>query len=647
MTGRLADNIKAAKESPTAVAARLAKLDPAEAEVLAADEAKRLGIRLSVLRRSIDAARKRQSGAGKAPSRSKRRAQPDDQRPVIKLAGGQLHDEAAEAELHLARHPNVFQRGGQLVRIGRMAEPSNGSVRRSQGELVILPHNLATMRAALTEAVLFKKYDRRTEEYLPVNCPSDLADVVLSSSGQWENTRPLHGVVESPTVRRDGTVLDKPGYDARTGLYFDPGGVEFPPVPDRPSRDQALAALEVLKEPFRDIPFVAEADLAVALSCVITALTRRSMRAAPAFAFSAPKPGSGKTLTATLASYISTGRPPALMSQAEDAESERKRLFSILLEGAVVACIDNIERPLASDSLCSILTEPLFRDRQLGASRTVTAPTCITWALTGNNLSVVGDLSTRTLISRIDPECERPEEREFGVNLHDDVPKQRPRFVVAALTAVRGYIAAGSPRLGVPSYGRFEDWQELCRFPLIWLGLSDPCSTRLTAEARDPIRERLSGLSEAWAALFNSEEVTLAVAISEATKDQPLIQAPRDEARARLHAAMLDIAADGRRVNARKLGWFLTKTEKRIEAGRRFVRGEDRRAGALWRVEKVSHSAGLSSFAGSPITPTEKWQNDSYKERQESHSQNTTNPQAIDDPAEDPAEVTLRGEAEL
>ena len=47
----------------------------------------------------------------------------------------------------------------------------------------------------------------------------------------------------------------------------------------------------------------------------------------------APKMAAGKTLIATVASYIATGRAPAMMSQADDAESERKRLFSVLLGG--------------------------------------------------------------------------------------------------------------------------------------------------------------------------------------------------------------------------------------------------------------------------------------------------------------------------
>ncbi len=387
-----------------------------------------------------------------------------------------------------------------------------------------------------------------------------------------DNIPPLLGIVEAPTLRPNGSVLDQPGYDADSGLYFADGGVRFPAVPHAPTRDEALHALDMLKEPFLGFPFKEPADLSVALAGTITALVRRSIRSAPATAVTAPKMGAGKTLIATTASYIATGRPPAMMSQADDPESERKRLFAILLEGASIAIIDNVERAFASDAMCSILTEPVFKDRVLGVSRTASAPTCTTWFITGNNLTIHGDLTTRVLACRIDPECERPEEREFQVNLHEEVPKCRAELAVAALTIVRAYIAAGSPRPNVPTFGRFEQWQEWCRFPLIWLGMADPCATRATLEERDPVRERLAELSGAWAAVYDTGEATLATAIKDAMRDPPLAPDAASDARARLKAAIMEAAGEGGAPNARKLGWFLAKHEGRIEDGRRFRR---------------------------------------------------------------------------
>ena len=114
-----------------------------------------------------------------------------------------------------------------------------------------------------------------------------------------------------------------------------------------------------------------------------------------------------------------------MLSQSDDAESERKRLLALLLEGTPVVVIDNVERPLRSDTLCSILTEPLFADRVLGVSRTACVPTNAMFCATGNNIAIHGDLSSRALVCALDPKCERPEERRFAVNLHETVPARR------------------------------------------------------------------------------------------------------------------------------------------------------------------------------------------------------------------------------
>lgn len=572
-----------------------------------------------------------------------------DPRPVIRLAGGFLHAELERSERELGRSGDVYQRGAMLVRVAKVADPCSGDVKRSAGAVVITPFDRSTMRVRLTETVRYERLDKRSEEFVPVNCPGDLADAMLASAGNWPTIPALLGVVEAPTLRPDGSVLDQPGYDAASGLYFDDGGLTFPPVPTAPTPEATLAALEVLKRPFVDIPFKTPADRSVAVACTLTTLTRRSMRAAPAFGFTAPKMGAGKTLTASVVSYIATGRAPAMMSQADDAESERKRLFAVLMEGASLAVIDNVERSFASDALCSILTEPVFKDRVLGVSRTASAPTCTTWCVTGNNLTIAGDLTTRMLVCQIDPECERPEEREFKVNLHEAVPRQRAELAAAALTIVRGFIAAGSPRPAVPTFGRFEQWQEWCRFPLIWLGMADPCETRAALENRDPVRERLAELAEAWHAMFTADELTLAEAIKEASKDNPIVPSAEGDRRARLLEAMRAIASDRDGVNARKLGWFLAKHEGRIEAGHRFVRGEGRRAGSLWHVATTATNAGYAGYADFTQPPTRECQisnsrgsegvdghggghaeSDSYRGSAAVNPQMSRNPHAVD-----------------
>ena len=109
------------------------------------------------------------------------------------------------------------------------------------------------------------------------------------------------------------------------------------------------------------------------------------------------------------------------------------------------------------------------------------------FAATGNNVVIAGDLTARAIVCTLDPECERPEERRFKLNLHEWVPAHRGELVAAALTIVRAYLAAGEPQKGkLPNFARFEDWSRFVREPLVWLGMADPCLTRKRIEEQRP-----------------------------------------------------------------------------------------------------------------------------------------------------------------
>jgi hypothetical protein len=74
------------------------------------------------------------------------------------------------------------------------------------------------------------------------------------------------------------------------------------------------------------------------------------------------------------------------------------------------------------------------------------ASTCATFLGTGNNIVARGDMSTRVLVCRIDPEMGHPEEREFNYDLLANVAARRAELVVVALTIMRAYVVAGRRR---------------------------------------------------------------------------------------------------------------------------------------------------------------------------------------------------------
>ncbi len=93
----------------------------------------------------------------------------------------------------------------------------------------------------------------------------------------------------------------------------------------------------------------------------------------------------------------------------------------------------------------SVLTQEGFKERLLGTNKNLSVPGHATFLVTGNNLTFVGDISTRAILCCLDPSCERPEEREFDVNLYNYIPIHRPELVKEALTILRAYHVADRP----------------------------------------------------------------------------------------------------------------------------------------------------------------------------------------------------------
>jgi hypothetical protein len=164
----------------------------------------------------------------------------------------------------------------------------------------------------------------------------------------------------------------------------------------------------------------------VALSAILTILDRRSMTAAPLHAFTSPTAGTGKSLLVDVAAMLATRQPMPVISQGRTEEELEKRLGAALLAGDTAIALDNCEHPLESSFLCQALTHQKLNIRMLGVSKNVETPVNAAIFATGNNLSIVGDLTRRALISALDAKCERPELRLFDTDILDIARTQRP-----------------------------------------------------------------------------------------------------------------------------------------------------------------------------------------------------------------------------
>ncbi|WP_227657482.1 DUF7146 domain-containing protein, partial [Candidatus Magnetaquicoccus inordinatus] len=171
-------------------------------------------------------------------------------KPVITVVGGNLHEIVVRTELALiqAEKDECFQRGGMLVRVAKLpkTEVRRNEIRREEGALAILPVDQAWIELTLVKHMHFEKWDARRGKMVRIDCPPTVSRSILARSGDWPFPS-LAGIIEAPTIRPDGSILEKTGYDHRTGLYLDTSGVEYSSIPDQPSHDDAINALKLLE----------------------------------------------------------------------------------------------------------------------------------------------------------------------------------------------------------------------------------------------------------------------------------------------------------------------------------------------------------------------------------------------------------------
>jgi putative DNA primase/helicase len=515
-------------------------------------------------------------------------------RHTIEIRAGELAEavDLAEAAL-LAADAGIFQRGGQLVRVVQSDPPprsAKNAVTRAIGTPIIVPLTREFLLLVLSRHVTFLRYDARAEQLRRVDPPAMLAAMLLAA-GEWQFRR-LRGVVCAPTLRSDGSLLSAPGYDPDSGLLLWDDGTVWPEINPRPSQSEASEALAVLRDLLREFEFVGGRGgphESVALAAIITATVRHALPIAPGFAVDAHKMGSGKTELVHTVSRVLTGRDASVMPLADTEEEIRKALLALLIAGDPIALIDNIEQPVSSAALNAALTSEMYRDRILGESRTVAVPTAATFMFTGNNLQFVGDLTSRIMVSGLDPQCEQPGSREFNRDLKEYVMAHRAELLGAALTIPLGYLTAGAPSRWSPS--RFHAWDRLVRAPLQWLGCPDPLATQEEMRAVDPVRTSLLEMLQAWGDVFGDRPATVAEAINAAS-------GPLQIGHPGLAAAIEQAGARDRggAFNARSLGRWLARFVRRIEGGRRFERNGEDSATCRPRYRVVSVS-GVSSVS--------------------------------------------------
>jgi hypothetical protein len=407
---------------------------------------------------------------------------------IITTEEREVADQAIRA---LVRRPDLYARAGALSMI--VSSETSRPVKRAKGSPVIVALPEPQVRSMMAESIIWKKYNKEGELVLTHAPPWVEKDV--HTRGVWPGIRQLWAVAESPVLRPDGTVLDAPGYDDQTGIFYAPSA-HFLPVPERPSQKDAVAAYAELVEVIRDFPLASSRHASAWIAGLLTPFAR--------FAFEGPCPmviidgnvrGCGKTLLSDVIGEIVTGRSMARMNQSKDEEEERKRITSVTMEGDRLILIDNVAKVLGTSALDAALTGTYWSDRALGKNKMVRIPLLACWYATGNNVRVRGDTARRSLHVRLESELEHPEERSGFAHpdLLSYVKRERSRLVRAALTVLRAFCVAGGPKSpdSIP-WGSFQPWSDLVREAIVFCGQPDPGLTR--GELSDLAEEEASAM---------------------------------------------------------------------------------------------------------------------------------------------------------
>jgi putative DNA primase/helicase len=484
-------------------------------------------------------------------------------KPQLIIKQGNIPELVNSAEEYIATRRTMYVHHDHLVRIGEIGNPPR---------VAPVEINEYAVAETLDQYIEWWRYsDKDTKTR--ADCPMKVARTLIARQGKWRLPKLLM-VTAAPSLRPNGTIIDQPGYDAETGVFYHPNGVDFPAIPQNPIKDDARHALDDLIDLVSEVPFVeheeyGQINRSVFLAAFLTAVGRSALPFVPFFAFDASTPGSGKSMLNDTISYAATGRPASVLSQGQDDEETEKRLVAALIQGDGIIVVDNCIRSVQGALLCQMATSPSLFVRILGQSKNVEIPNTATVLLNGNNLTISGDLVRRAPCCTINHNVERPESKVFKTVRPDfRIAADRPRYLVAALTVLRAFYVAGRPQQCTETEG-FEAWSRLVRDALVWLGEPDPWLVMAETRQDDPERAKRLAVLEQWFIALGDDKKKVNDLIQRATKTTGDYRYQDVRfANEAFHDALMRVAgSDDGKINNAKLGRWIARNKHRITDG--------------------------------------------------------------------------------
>src|SRR5699024_7831537 len=186
----------------------------------------------------------------------------------------------------------------------------------------------------------------------------------------------LEQIVTTPALLPDGRLLQTPGYDAETGIYYHPRHTQLPRIPERPDADLVAKSKRFLLDVILgDFPWETGEtgfDRANYVAGLVTPILMSALQSnVPMFLVAAPERGSGKSL---LTDIVGALYGASDMPYEDNASELKKQITAKLLQTSYpVVVVDNVPNGtyLGNHVWATLLTKRAWEDRILGSTKQV------------------------------------------------------------------------------------------------------------------------------------------------------------------------------------------------------------------------------------------------------------------------------------
>lgn len=413
--------------------------------------------------------------------------------------------------------PGLYVRDGALHQV---LEVGDGAGRR----LMVRAVSGDALRMLLAQHTDCWRMKKVKEEWVSASgLPAVATAKAVLSRTDWPGVRPLAGVTSMPMVRPDGTVLSSPGYDEATGLYYQPAFPITPPA-EVPRDADVEWARQFVEHLLVDFCWDSKASKANFMALLVTPLLRLYVGGLPPLGvISATTRGSGKTLLTDILKAV-YGLKLKPWPRRDDEMS--KVITSTLRDDVTpVICFDNVGPYDTVDhaTLAMLLTTPEWSGRILGSTANFTGLNDRLWTVTGNNVAIGGDIASRSLLVRLDPRTEHPEDRDgFAIDdmwswLRSDT--NRADLLYALLVLARSWIAAGARRETDLRMRNFSAWAKAMGGFLTFHGVPGFLANKAEMATADDEETSTAAFLAKWYERFRSERQRASGLVSSAHGD--------------------------------------------------------------------------------------------------------------------------------